>query len=271
MWLSPFVRLCALRIVPIAALVAALGFWGSRPAQMDRAGAWAQQAWSAVDARPEFQIRQMAVTGASPALAAAIRDRVGLSFPVSWFDVDPKALQADLARLDAVAEVNVTLELGAALRVAVTARTPAILWRRHSGLELLDAGGHRIAFIDRRDGRRDLPLITGRGADRAVPEALAIFARAAERLGGDLIALTRQGERRWDVVLRGGQIVQLPEDGAQAAFDRLLAMAGATDLLERDITVVDLRNPARPTVRLGPAAVEYLEMTRAFAQGLATQ
>jgi len=45
-------------------------------------------------------------------------------------------------------------------------------------------------------------------------------------------------------------------------------MDAAMDLLARDIRVVDLRNPARPTLRLGPAAVEYLATTRAFTEGL---
>lgn len=270
LWLSPLVRRLVKQVLPVGLTVAALAVWGTRPAQVERLTGWVETLRASVEARPEFQVRQMAVTGASPVLADAIRDRVALDFPVSWFDLDPEAIRADLVRLDAVADVSVALELGGALRVAVTQREPAVVWRRVSGLELLDRTGHRVAFIDRRDGRADLPLITGRGADAAVPEALALIAAAAP-LGARVTALTRQGERRWDVVLTEGPVIQLPETGARAALERVLGMDAAMDLLARDIAVVDLRNPDRPTVRLGPAAVEYLATTRAFTQGLRQQ
>ncbi len=267
LWLSPVVRRMVKQVLPVALTVAALAVWGTRPAQVERLTGWAESLRASVESRPEFQVRQMAVTGASPVLADAIRARLDLDFPVSWFDLDPAAIRAGLVRLDAVADVAVTLELGGALRVAVTQREPAVVWRRASGLELLDGRGHRVAFIDRRNGRDDLPLLTGRGADRAVPEALALMAAAAP-LGARVIALTRQGERRWDVVLRDGPVIQLPETGARAALEQVLGMDAAMDLLARDVRVVDLRNPGRPTLRLGPDAVDYLASTRAFTEGL---
>lgn len=270
MWLSPFIRVALIRVLPVCLLIAALGVWGTRPAQIAIMTGWVVDVRASVEARPEFQIRQMSLTGASPVLANAIRERVGLEFPVSWFDLDPEVIRADLATLDAVADVAVSVELGGALRVVVTEREPAILWRRPGGLELLDADGYRVAYIDRRDGRADLPLITGRGGNAAVPEALRLF-DAARPLGDRLIALKRQGERRWDMVLTDDQVIQLPETGARAAMERVLAMDGAMDLLARDISVVDLRNPLRPTVRMGPAAMEYLQMTRDFRQGLSVQ
>jgi cell division protein FtsQ len=267
LWLSPLVRRLVKQVLPIGLTVAALAVWSTRPAQVERLTGWADGIRASIEARPEFQVKQMAVTGASPVLADAIRDRLDLDFPVSWFDLDPEAIRAELVRLDAVADVAVALELGGALRVAVTQREPAVVWRRVSGLELLDGTGHRVAFIDRRDGRADLPLVTGRGADLAVPEALALMDAAAP-LGERVIGLTRQGARRWDVVLRDGPRIQLPETGARAALERVIGMDAAMDLLARDIRVVDLRNPARPTVRLGPDAMEYLATTRAFTEGL---
>ena len=270
LWLSPLVRRMVKQVLPIGLLMAALAVWGTRPAQVAQLTGWVEGLRASIEARPEFQVRQMAVTGASPVLADAIRDRLDLDFPVSWFDLDPDAIRDELVRLDAVADVAVVLELGGALRVDVTQREPALVWRQASGLELLDATGHRVAFIDRRDGRADLPLITGRGADRAAPEALALLATAAP-LGARVTALTRQGERRWDVVLKDGPVIQLPETGARAALERVLGMDAAMDLLARDVTTVDLRNPDRPSVRLGPAAMEYLATTRAFTEGLKRQ
>ena len=86
-----------------------------------------------------------------------------------------------------------------------------------------------------------------------------------------LRALTRRGERRWDMVLDRGQVLQLPEKAPVRALERTLALQAAMDLLDRDVAVVDMRNPGRLTVRMGGDAVEYLRLTRSFGQGLVRQ
>lgn len=270
LWLSPVFRYCVRVLLPVGLLVGLVGTWGFDSAHREAVAAWFAEKRTAIAQRPEFVMRQMIITGAAPELSREIRDAMPVRFPVSWFDLDPEALRAVVVSFDAVKDATVTLDLGGAVRVAVTERVPAVLWRTHGRIEMLDETGHRVALIDRRDGRPDLPLITGDGADRAAPEALRIFS-AAEPIGARLRGLVRRGERRWDLVLDREQVIQLPEARPVAALERVLALQDARDILGRDVAVLDMRRPGSPTVRLGPDAMEYLEMTRTFEQGLATQ
>ncbi|MFV0245308.1 MAG: cell division protein FtsQ/DivIB [Qingshengfaniella sp.] len=270
MWLSPLLRRMLTAYLPVTAVLAVAAAWLAQPQQRVTLAEWAAQVRSSVEARPEFQIRQMAIVGASPVLADAIRRKLDLDFPVSWFDLDAQAIHDSIAGFDAVASVDVVLELGGALTATVLERQPAVIWRNHAGLEMLDATGHRIAFIDHREGRPDLPLVTGEGADQAIPQALTLIETAAP-LAGRVRGLTRQGARRWDVILDRGQIIRLPETDPVPALERVLAMEDAMDLLARDVPVVDMRNVRRPTIRLGAAALDYLRVTRAFEQGQKTQ
>ena len=73
----------------------------------------------------------------------------------------------------------------------------------------------------------------------------------AERVRG----LVRIGERRWDMVLDRGQRIMLPTEKPTVALDRVMQMEATQDLLARDVSVVDMRNPGRPTVRLQHDAV----------------
>lgn len=262
-WLSPRLRRLITQILPVCLVVGALAAYFTQSAQQQMIRDKLAQIGASIEARPEFQIRQMTVTGASPVLANAIRERVEVDFPVSWFRIDPAAIQEKIAALDAVAKVQVTVELGGALHLAVTERDPAVIWRDADSLEMLDRTGHRIAFIDHRDGRADLPLITGEGADAVVPEALDLFA-AASPLESRLRGLTRRGERRWDVILDRGQVIQLPEENPVLALERVLAMDKAKDLLARDIAVIDMRDPDRTTIRMGEYAMEQVRLSRAF-------
>src|SRR5438445_781169 len=64
------------------------------------------------------------------------------------------------------------------------------------------------------------------------------------------------GERRWNLRLKNGLDVRLPEDGAAPALERLLALDRDNKLITRDIAIIDLRLPDRVTVRLSPAAAQ---------------
>ncbi|OSP54987.1 cell division protein FtsQ/DivIB [Pseudoruegeria sp. SK021] len=267
-WLSPVLRRIITFVVPSVLVIGLIGLYISNPNRQAVLRGWVADITSSIEARPEFQIRQMSITGASPVLANAIRERVEVDFPVSWFRIEPADIQARIAGLDAVADVQVTVELGGALNLRVTEREPAVIWRRAFSLEMLDETGVRIAYIDRRDGRPDLPLITGDGADAAVFEAMTLF-EAAAPINDRLRGLTRRGERRWDVVLDRDQVIQLPEQEPRVALERVLAMQAAQDILNRDIPVIDMRDPERPIVRLGTEAIDYLRLTRAFEKGLA--
>ena len=270
LWLSPLFRFCVRVVLPLIVVTALAGTWALDQAHRAGMVAWIEDVRNSIAERPEFVMRQMIITGAAPDLSREMREKMPVKFPVSWFEMDAEELRAVALSFDAVKDATVTLDLGGAVRVEVTERVPAILWRTQGRLELLDETGHRVALIDRRDGRADLPLITGDGADQAVPEALALFAAAAP-IAHRVRGLMRQGARRWDVVLDRGQVIQLPETRAVAALERVLALQDAKDILGRDIVLVDIRRADRPTMRLGQDALGYLEMTRAFERGLATQ
>lgn len=128
-----------------------------------------------------------------------------------------------------------------------------VIWRSEAGMQLLDDSGHRVATLLARDGRGDLPLVAGQGAEAHVPEALAVLA-ALTPVMSRVRGLVYMGERRWDVVLDRGQRILLPEADPVVAAERAMALNGAQDLLGRDVVDVDLRNPARPTLRLSQAA-----------------
>ncbi|MZQ88982.1 cell division protein FtsQ [Frigidibacter albus] len=257
LWLTPVFR--ALLRVGMPAFVVTMGFGlylsddTRRAALGDKVAAMTKS----VQERPEFMVTLMAVDGASDPLAAAIRNLVVVEFPVSSFSLDLEAMRAQVETIDAVKSADLRIRAGGILQVDVTERDPAMVWRSAQGLYLLDDTGHRIAGLTGRDARPDLALVAGDGADRAVPEALALMA-AAEPIAGRIRGLVRMGERRWDLVLDREQRIQLPEDEPVAALERVIALDQAEDILERDLTVVDMRNMQRPTLRLAGDALARL-------------
>ena len=261
LWLTPVFR-ALLRVgLPAFVVTMSIGLYLSDDARRAALGDKVASLTRSVQERPEFMVTLMAVDGASEPLAAAIRNLVVVEFPVSSFSLDLEAMRAQIESIDAVKSAELRIRAGGILQVDVTERDPAMVWRSAQGLYLLDDTGHRIAGLTVRDARPDLALIAGAGADRAVPEALALMA-AAGPIAGRVRGLVRMGERRWDLVLDRDQRIQLPEEEPVAALERVIALDQAEDILERDLTVVDMRNTQRPTLRLAGDALARLRGDR---------
>lgn len=241
--------------VPFGLVFVAAGAFLADEKRRDALNVFVAELRASIEERPEFMVGVMAIDGAGGNLAEDIREVVPIDFPVSQFDLDLEAIRKLVIGLDPVKTASIRIRPGGILQLDVVERQPVVLWRGRDGLELLDDTGTRIDSLKSRASRPDLPLIAGEGADRHVDEALALISAAAP-LGKRLRGLVRVGERRWDVVLDRNQIIQLPTNRPVQALERVLAVSQVRDLLERDVSVIDMRLSQRPTIRMSENAVK---------------
>lgn len=257
LWLTPVFRALMRVGVPAFAMAFGAGLYLNNDGRREAM----TQSWTelreTVEQRPEFMVTLMAVDGANPGLADAVRDIAAVNLPESSFDLDLDVVRRRIEMLDAVASADLAIRSGGVLQVTITERVPVIVWRKTEGLDLLDKDGRRVAMILSREDRSDLPLVLGDGANHAVPEARALIVAAGPLLPR-LRGLVRMGERRWDMVLDRDQRILLPEINPQAALERLIALDQTEQLLARDLLTVDFRLSARPTLRLAPHALTEL-------------
>ena len=266
LWLTPLVRRIVKQGLPLVAVIASLTYYFSQEENRQLLADKIAAVRLDIENRPEFMVNMMAIDGASDSIAADIREIVPIDFPISSFTLDLEGIRDRIAELDAVRDVEIRIRSGGILEVEIAERLPAAVWRVGRDLELLDEQGHRVAVISSRLERPDLPLLAGAGAQQAVPEALRLLAAASplrERIRG----LVRIGERRWDLVLDRNQRILLPEENAVAALEQAMALEMAQDVMARDISIFDMRNPARPTLRLTPEAFETMRQIKADRQG----
>ena len=264
--LTPMFRRFLFVGLPVALIAGVATAWFADHARRDAIADRFAEIRRGIEQRPEFMVKMMAIDGASDEIAENIREIVPVDFPISSFELDLPAVRGQIQTLDAVARAEVRVRAGGVLQVDVEERVPAIVWRAPTGLELLDTEGRRVAGLAARSDRADLPLVAGTGADVVVPEALRLLS-AAEPVKERLRGLLRVGERRWDVVLDRDQRILLPETGAVEALEQVLALDGARDLLARNVTVIDMRLPHRPTLRLDTHAVDELRRIRSTTFG----
>ena len=252
--LTPGIRFALRMGLPVLIVTIATSAFLASDVRRDALAMFVNDIRTSIQDRPEFLVNLMAIDGAGSSLSEDIRDVVPIDFPISSFDLDLEQIRAQISGLDPVKQASVRIRPGGILQITVTERVPVLVWRDHGGLSLLDETGAHVDEVMHRADWPDLPLIAGEGADTVVDEAFALVS-AARPLGGRLRGLVRMGERRWDVVLDRDQRILLPSQDPVPALERVLALAEASDLLERDVAVVDMRLAERPTLRLTEQAV----------------
>lgn len=268
LWLTPiFQRL--LRVgLPVFLISLSTGWYFGKPENRQALHDKVAEVRRSIEVRPEFMVKLMAIDGASVYVAQGIREIIPIDFPISSFDLDLDQMKNKIAELDAVAKVDLRIKSGGILQVQITEREPVVVWRYEDRLDLLDESGHRVAAVRSRRDRPDLPLLAGEGANEVVDEGLRVLAAAGpvqKRVRG----LVRVGERRWDLVLNRDQRIMLPEKDPVNALEQVMALEEATELLDRDITTVDVRKAGRPTLRLvmrEPDPLEDLTKTNLGAE-----
>lgn len=262
-WAKPGVRSLVLVYLPIVAL----GIAGWRVVSDDglrlAAEAKVTAAWESIVQRPEFALEGVQITGGSDRLRAQVHRALGLPRGASSLGVSVTDLRERVEALGGVATASVQLDPQGILRVHVIAREPVALLRRADGtLVSLDREGTVIADVSRRAAHPTLPVLMGAGARDAVAEALALMESAPEVVPR-LRAFVRVGKRRWDMVLADERRIMLPAEAPGTALARILALHYVEEILDRDVAVIDMRVPDRPTLRLTAQAAETMRLRRA--------
>ena len=198
--------------------------------------------------RPEFMLSALSIQGSSDSLNAEIREILGLNFPISSFDLDLADLRNRVLSLPPVETAEVRLEGGSILHVKVKEKVPALLLKDDTGIHVLNKNGDYIRPLLSTEYGSKLPVITGEGAQKAAAEAFILFSALDDKLD-EVRGLVLVGGRRWNIVLKSGQVIMLPEKKSEQAVQKILILDKAEKILSRDIAVLDFRLPYRITLR----------------------
>ncbi|HYF22840.1 MAG TPA: cell division protein FtsQ/DivIB [Caulobacteraceae bacterium] len=194
-----------------------------------------------------FKLKRVHVQGASEHALPHVKAALGLTRdqPLAGMDLD--ALKARVEAVGWVKDAKVVRLLPDTLVVAVVERERLAVWQHQGRAVVIDADGEPIPEAD--PGRfADLPLVVGAGANEQAAAVLP-FVRSRPRLMGRLEALIRVDERRWDLRLKDGSLIQLPAVGEDSALIQLDQLDQRARVLELGFARIDLRDPEMIAVR----------------------
>ncbi|MGH6981126.1 MAG: cell division protein FtsQ/DivIB, partial [Stellaceae bacterium] len=236
--------------VLVLALIAAGGFalWRGHGA----AASWTdlEQRLIALSAESGLRVRVVQVEGRERASADSILAALRVTRGTPIFAVDPAAAKARLEKVPWVKTASIYRRLPDTLFVKMTEQQPLAYWQRGNALTLIDRDGKPISAKNLGDYSR-LPVLVGDDAPANADAVIKMLA-SEPKLAEQVAAAVRVGGRRWNVEFKNGVSVALPEDDATGAWHRLAAIEKNHRILERRVTLVDLRLPDRVYLRLPP-------------------
>ena len=194
-----------------------------------------------------FRLKTIQVQGASTLAAADIVKAAQIYKNQPLLGLNLKELKARVEAVGWVKEARVVRLLPDTLVVAVVERRQLAVWQ-HAGRQMvIDDHGKPIPEAD--PARfSTLPLVVGEGGAEHAPEILPVIAQRP-KLMGQMDALVRVDDRRWDVRMKDGSLIQLPADGVEGALMQLERLDQRSRILQLGFDRIDLRNPDVVAVR----------------------
>jgi cell division protein FtsQ len=199
-----------------------------------------------------FRIASIALSGERHVTREEILSAAGVTGTTSllFFDVD--AARDRLKANPWIADATVLKLYPDRLQIGIKERAAFALWQQAGRVSVVAGDGTVLEpYVNPRLIR--LPLVVGVGAAARAPEILTLLDRYPD-LRDQVRASVLIGERRWNLRLRNGLDVRLPESDIEQALVTLVSLGKDKKLLSRDILAVDLRLKDRVTVQLSEAA-----------------
>ena len=194
-----------------------------------------------------FRVRHVEVQGASAMATADIAKAAGVYKDQPLLGLDLGELRHHVEQVGWVKEARIVRLLPDTLVVAVVERRQLAVWQHAGRQHVIDEHGQVIPEAD--PGRfTALPLVVGDGGAEHAPEILPVLAQRP-KLMARLDALVRVDDRRWDLRMKDGALIQLPASGEEQALMQLERLDQRSRILELGFDRIDLRNPDVVAVR----------------------
>jgi cell division protein FtsQ len=206
--------------------------------------------------RAGFQSANVSIEGAVRLTRADVLRIAGISESSTLFLIDADATRTRLMRNAWVAEAMVVKLYPDRLEITIVEKKPFAVWQSRGNFFVIAKDGTVIDQLAR-DRVRDagMPIVVGEGAESRAQDFLSVLDRFPA-VRGEVVAAVLVAERRWNLRLKNGIDVRLPEEDADVALMRLVALDRDKHILSRDVSVIDMRLSDRVVVRLSDEAAE---------------
>ena len=186
-----------------------------------------------------YAAQEIRVAGLKRQKASTVLRAIKVKPDDSLIGFSATAAQSVLEQVDWVQKAQVHRIYPNQLEIDIVERVPFAIWQRDGEFYVIDKTGAAFTSIEAGDVKK-LLVVTGEGAHKKVFE-LVNHMEAHLGLKSKVVAAGRVGDRRWNLYLKNGLKVMLPEKGLAEALVRLEQLQYDTGVFEKAVASIDLR------------------------------
>ena len=201
-----------------------------------------------------FRITTVGINGRKQLSQDEVLAIGGVNGRSSLLFLDAEAVRDKLKANPWIGEATVLKLYPGRLQIDIVERSAFALWQQDGHLSVIaDDGAVLEPYVTRRF--TSLPLVVGKGAETRARDFLALLDRYPQ-VRAVTKAVIFVGERRWNLRLKDGLDIRLPENDVGNALAALSKIDKEDKLFSRDIVAVDMRLSDRLIVQLSDDAAK---------------
>ena len=199
-----------------------------------------------------FRIKTVAINGRKQLSQDEVLAIGGVNGRSSLLFLDAATVRDRLKANPWIADATILKLYPGQLQIDIVERSAFALWQQDGRLSVIaDDGAVLEPYVAHRFV--SLPLVVGKGADTRARDFIALLDRYPQVRAATKAAIFI-GERRWNLRLKDGLDIRLPENDVGLALATLSKLDKEERLFSRDIVTVDMRLPDRLVVQLSDEA-----------------
>ncbi len=244
-------------VATLAILFGSAGFGIVKGGHVDEFVAIMDDTRNALANAAGFRITTVGINGRKQLTQDEVLAIGGINGHSSLLFLDAETVRDRLKANPWIADATILKLYPGRLQIDIVERSAFALWQENGRLAVIASDGAVLEpYVTRRFLK--LPLVVGKGADSHAHDFLALLDRYPQVRSVTKAAIY-VGERRWNLRLKDGLDIRLPENDVGNALAALSKLDKDEKLFSRDIVAVDMRLPDRLVVQLSDDAAKARE------------
>ena len=186
-----------------------------------------------------YSAQDIAIAGLEHQTAESVLALINVKPDSSLFMFDAARARRMLENVDWIESASLRRVHPNRLEIEIVERQPFAVWQREGLHYVIDRNGIALSNLDARN-YSELPMVTGEGANDAVFDLVNHLEENPD-VKSRVTAAARVGQRRWNLYLKDGIKVLLPENEVEDAFGKLSELQRQTAIMDKAVKSIDLR------------------------------
>jgi cell division protein FtsQ len=193
--------------------------------------------WDKLLHRMDLQVQQINTHGNDRVSTDQIIDASGIAKGENIYDLNLAEIKAEIEKFSWVEKATIERRLPSTINIYIDERTPKAVFFHHNKFSLVDEAGNILDDVE--SPQEGYILIQGKEANTEFSTVLDELYEI-EEIYSNIESLTRLGKRRWDVKIKNGAVIKLPESNSPAAIAELKKLIQENNVLSFQC-MIDLR------------------------------